>query len=184
MMMMGGYILRANRLQLMSGDTIPDTGTAGPVTLTAEVPSHPIFNGIALDGSNNMSFANYPISTPNGAAMRGISVVTQPPAAGGTTLATVGTAGDPAENGMLIGFWAGGSTVGVNKLAAPRMAFLSGTREPVTPNPIALAGVHDLTGAGNQLFLNAVRFMAAIPEPSSAVLFMVAVAGLGMLRKR
>jgi hypothetical protein len=184
MMLMSGYILRANRLQLMSGNNIPDTGTAGPVILTAEVPSHPIFDGVALDGSNNMNFASYPISTPNGAAMRGISVITDPPAAGGTVLATVGTPADPAENGMLIGFWGSGATVGANTLAAPRMVFLAGTREPSSPNPIALAGVHDLTAEGDQLFLNAVDFMVAIPEPATATMLLLAIAGLGMWRKR
>jgi hypothetical protein len=34
------------------------------------------------------------------------------------------------------------------------------------------------------MFLNAVNFMATIPEPSSAVLLMLAAAGLGLLRKR
>jgi hypothetical protein len=163
MMMMSGYILRNNRLQFMSGDTIPDTSTAGPVTLTAAVPSHPIFQGITLDGSNNMTFATYPISTPAAtpAPMRGISVVTNPPAGGGTVLATVGTPGDPVTtaNGMLIGHWPAGSILGANTLAGPRMAFLSGTREPASPNPIALAGIHDLTPQGDQLFLNSVCFM-------------------------
>jgi len=160
MILMSGYILRANRLQLMSGDNIPDTDASGPVTLTAEVPSHPIFQGITLDGSNDMTFATYPISTPNSAAMRGISVVTQPPAGGGTILATVNDAGHATDNAMLIGHWDAGSVIGSNTLAAPRMAFLSGTREPGEPdNQIEIAGVHDLTTEGDELFLNAVCFM-------------------------
>jgi hypothetical protein len=159
MILMSGYILRANRLQLMSGDTIPDTDGSGPVTLTAEVPSHPIFDGITLDGSNNMTFATYPISTPNGVGMRGISVVTQPPAGGGTVLATVDDAGHATDNAMLIAHWNAGALIGSNTLAAPRMAFLSGTREPGTPNDIQLAGEHDLTEEGDALFLNAVCFM-------------------------
>jgi hypothetical protein len=60
---------------------------------------------------------------------------------------------------MLIGHWPAGSSQGANTLAAPRMAFLSGTREPSSPNPIALAGIHDLTPQGDQLLLNSVCFM-------------------------
>ncbi|HEY3391548.1 MAG TPA: hypothetical protein VGK58_02490, partial [Lacipirellulaceae bacterium] len=159
MMMMSGYILRNNRLQFMSGDTIPDTSTAGPVTLTAALPSHPIFDGIALDASNNMTFATYPISTPNGTPMRGISVVTQPPAGGGTVLASVSADAASGANAMLIGHWPAGSTIGTTMLGSPRMAFLSGTREPSSPADIQLAGEHDLTTAGDQLFLNSVCFM-------------------------
>ncbi|HJQ79375.1 MAG TPA: hypothetical protein VJ828_05435 [Lacipirellulaceae bacterium] len=159
MMMMSGYILRNNRLQFMSGDTIPDTSTAGPVTLTAAVPSHPIFDGIALDASNNMTFATYPISTPNGVAMRGISAVTGATAGGGTVLATVSADAPAAANNMLIGHWPAGSTIGTTTLGSPRMAFLSGTREPSSPADIQLAGEHDLTTAGDQLFLNSVCFM-------------------------
>ena len=53
-------------------------------------------------------------------------------------------------------------------------------REPVTPNPISLAGVYDLTPAGNQLFLNAVRFMGAIPEPSTWLMMLAGFFGLGL----
>ena len=34
------------------------------------------------------------------------------------------------------------------------------------------------------MFLNAVNFMLRVPEPSTATLLMVAIAGLGLLRKR
>jgi hypothetical protein len=170
MIMMSGYIIRGgagggSRLQLMAGETIPDTGVGGPVTLTAAVPSHQIFQGITLDASNNMVFANYPITTPNGAAHRGISVVTGALEGSGTVLATVGTPGDPAANGMLIGHWPAGSMHGNHTLAAPRMAFLSGNREPATPADIPLAGQKDLTPAGDQLFLNAVCFMDTCGPP-------------------
>jgi hypothetical protein len=164
MMLMSGYILRGgggggSRLQLMAGETIPDASATQPTTLTATLPSHPIFQGITLDGSNNMTFATYPISTPNGAAMRGISAVTGATNGGGQILATVAAGSPSAAGNMLIGHWPTGSILGPNTLAAPRMAFLSGTREPATPADIPLAGVKDLTPAGDQLFLNSVCFM-------------------------
>jgi hypothetical protein len=164
MMIMSGYIIRQNRLQFMAGDTIPDAAVAGPVTLTAQVPSHPIFQGITLDGSNNMNFANYPVMTPSGLAMRGISVVTGNVNGGGTVLATLGGS-DASAGAMLIGHWQAGAALGANTLAAQRMVFLSGTREPTAPADIQLAGVHDLTSQGNQLFLNAVCFMATCGPP-------------------
>jgi hypothetical protein len=34
------------------------------------------------------------------------------------------------------------------------------------------------------MFLNAVQFMSRIPEPSTVTLVMVAVAALGLIRKR
>jgi hypothetical protein len=164
MMLMSGYVLRNNRLQFMTGDTIPDAPTGnpanGPVVLTAAVPSHPIFQGITLDGSNNMNFATYPISAPDGSQMQGISVITNPIAGGGTVLATVSASAASGAGGMLIGHWPTGAVVGGNALAAPRLAFMSGTREPVAPNnQIPIAGVKDLTAAGDQLFLNSVCFM-------------------------
>jgi hypothetical protein len=114
---------------------------------------------------NNMVFATYPINTPNGAAQRGISVVTGATAANGTVLATVGTAGDGAAGNMLIGHWQAGAPIGNWTLAAPRMVFLSGNREPATPADIPLAGQKDLTPAGDQLFLNAVCFMSVCGPP-------------------
>jgi hypothetical protein len=164
MMLMSGYVLRNNRLQFMTGDTIPDAPTTNPATgavvLTAAVPNHSIFEGITLDGSNNMNFAMYPISAPDGSAMQGISVVTDPIAGGGTVLARVSSSAASGANGMLIGHWPAGAVLGGNTLAAPRMAFMSGTREPIAPNnQIPIAGVKDLTAAGDQLFLNSVCFM-------------------------
>jgi hypothetical protein len=158
MILMSGYILRNNRLQFMAGDNIPDASVAGPVTLTATTPSHPIFQGVTLDGSNNMTFATYPISTPMNVAMRGISVVTGATQGNGTVLATLGGA-DANAGAMLIGHWPAGSAQGATALAAPRMAFLSGTREPAAPADIPLAGQKDLTPGGDKLFLNAVCFM-------------------------
>jgi hypothetical protein len=91
-------------------------------------------------------------------------VVTGNVAGGGSVLATLGGA-DASAGAMLIGHWQAGAVLGANTLAAPRMIFLSGTREPTTPADIQLAGVHDLTSQGNQLFLNAVCFMSTCGPP-------------------
>ena len=111
MIMMSGYILRDNRLQFYTASTIPDISNQGPVTLAATQPSHPIFQGITLDGSNNMQYATYPISTPSGLVQRGLSINTDPIAGGGTVLATSATAGG-GSGGTLIGYWQPGCAVG------------------------------------------------------------------------
>jgi hypothetical protein len=164
MMFMSAYVLRNNRLQFFTADDVPDISNQGPVTLTAAVPSHPIFQGVTLDGSNNMQYATYPVTTPSGLAQRGISVSNNPIVAGATVLATSGTAGS-GMNGTLIGHWPTGTQVGAYTLAGPRLSFLSGSRESDPPAQVPLAGIKDLTTAGDQLFLNAVCFMATCGPP-------------------
>jgi hypothetical protein len=187
---MGGYAIRNNRAGLYTGATIPDT--AGPVRLAVNNPSHPIFAGVALDGTNttvnpytelvNASSLN----PPNNVVQRGVSVVTNPIIAGGQVLATIGTMGDPAFGGAVIAKFAPGlsSASGTpNVLGGHRLIFLSGSRENDGLTAEG-SGIYDLTASGRQLFLNAVNFMAAIPEPSTVTLCMVAIAGLGLIRKR
>ncbi|MCI0747938.1 MAG: immunoglobulin domain-containing protein, partial [Verrucomicrobia subdivision 3 bacterium] len=164
---MGGYVLRNNRLGFTTGTGIPDTD--GPIKLTALVPSHPIFAGISLDGGNTM-VNNYALSGTNGSVtftnlpQRGISVNTNPVAGGGMVLATV-AAGDPnVAGGMIVAEWQAGATMGnspPDTLGGRRLVFLSGTRElAITAEG---AGIYDLTPDGAQLFLNAVNYMAPAP---------------------
>jgi hypothetical protein len=184
---MGGYAIRNNRAGLYIGATIPDT--AGPVQLTVNNPSHPIFAGIALDGTNTTvsPFADLVTApfAPN-TVQRGVSVVTNPIIAGGQVLATVGTAGDPTVGGAVIAkFPPGISTASAtpNVLGGHRLIFLSGSRENDGLTSEG-SGIYDLSASGQTMFLNAVNFMVAVPEPSTAMMLLVAVAGLGMLRKR
>jgi len=161
---MGGYVTRSSRLGYTTGTTIPDT--AGTIGLQALVPGHPVFGGIALDGSNVMldPFAN--IVDFLGTTQRGISVNMNPIAGGGTILATIATAGDPAFGGMIIGEWMPGAVMAngtADILAGHRLAFLSGSREASGLTSEG-AGIYDLNPAGAQMFLNAVSYMA-VPEP-------------------
>jgi hypothetical protein len=184
---MGGYAIRNNRAGLYTGATIPDTG--GPVRLTVNNPSHPIFAGVALDGANTTvnPFADLVTApfAPN-TVQRGISVVTNPIIPGGQVLATVGTAGDPAVGGAVIAKFPPGissASATPNVLGGHRLIFLSGSRENDGLTAEG-SGIYDLSASGRTMFLNAVNFMAAIPEPSTAMLCLVAALGLGMLRKR
>ncbi len=163
MIFMSAYVLRNNRLQFFTADNVPDISNQGAVTLTAAQPTHQIFQGVTLDGSNNMQFATYPVSTPSGLAQRGISVSTDP-IRGGTVLATSGTAGS-GSGGTLIGYWPTGTQLGTFTLAAPRMSFLSGSRESDPPAQVPIAGIKDLTPAGEILFRNAVCFLATCGPP-------------------
>jgi hypothetical protein len=70
--------------------------------------------------------------------------------------------------------------------------FLTGSREaadqmfPGQPSATnsETAGIFDLSADGSRMFLNAVAFMAAIPEPSSMTMLLLAIAGLALTRKR
>ncbi len=168
-MIMGGYVLRNSRLGFTTGGTIPDT--AGTIRLKVNNPAHPIFAGVALDAENLMVNPYANLVTWNNTLQRGISVNTDPIASGGTILATVGTAGDPAFGGMIIGEWPAG-TVTANArgdvLGGRRLVFLSGSREASGLTSHG-AGIYDLTEDGATLFLNAVQYMIS-PPPAAPTL--------------
>jgi hypothetical protein len=165
---MGGYLLRDSRLGFTAGGTMPDT--SGTVRLTVNDPVHPIFEGIALDTGNIMLNDYAGPVTFNEIPQRGISVNANEVAGGGTVLATIGTEGDNAFGGMVIGEWPAGAIMGnvtTNMLGGPRLVFLSGSREHGanpelgTPGLTAHgAGIYDLTTDGAQLLANAIHYMA------------------------
>jgi hypothetical protein len=169
-MILGGYILRKSRLGYTAGETIPDT--AGTVTLAVRDPSHPIFEGIALDAAKVMvnPYAN-PVSF-NGTPQRGISVNTDAVAGGGTILATIGTAGDPAAGGMVIGEWPAAARMGnggADTLGGPRLVFLTGSREASGLTSQG-SGIFDLTEDGATLFLNAVNYLSGFVDATPPAL--------------
>jgi hypothetical protein len=178
MIVMSAFVARGARLGLTRNvnDDTPDA-PATPVKLEAVVPSHPIFAGVSLDGSNVM-VNNYNLDVtaiPQFATVnqRSFNTVMHPMNGGGQILARIATAG-ATQNGLVIGVTPAGSVVqnvnadGDDVLAAARMVFYSGTREHAavtTPTAIPtsthLSGVLDLDVDGRKLFLNAVNYMAA-----------------------
>lgn len=165
-MIMGGYVIRANRLGFSSGNTIPDT--EGPVKLNVLDPDHPIFEGVSLDASG-VTVNNFADSqTFNGTLQRGISVVTDEAAAGGTVLATVAAPGHATDAGMIIGEWKAGATMANaagDTLAGDRLIFLSGSRENDGLTSEG-AGIFDLSEDGEKMFLNAVAYMTDTEPPA------------------
>jgi len=166
---MGGYVNRANRLGFNTGNNIPDANSTTEY-LKVLVPAHPIFAGIALDGNNLMvnpysQRMTYTNSFDGVETLQsGISVVTNAIQTGGTVLAVIGTAGDAALDGMMIGeFPAGATTARGDVLSAKRLVFLSGSRESgITSEG---SGIFDLLTDGATMFLNAVNYM--IPPPTA-----------------
>ena len=163
-----GYVLRTSRLGLTTGTSMIDT--VGPVSLNVNDPSHPIFEGIDLNGANTMVNPYADVVNFAGAVQRGISVNADLPAGNGTVLATIATADDPAVDGMVIGEWQAGAFLengGQDTLAGNRLVFLTGSREVggVTGNT---AGIFDLSADGTQMFMNAVNYMAGT-EPGPVV---------------
>lgn len=187
MIVMSGYSLRSNRMGFTSGETMVDTflplnDVTDTIRLTAANPSHPIFAGISLDGSNVMTNPFSAEASFGANVQNGISVNTNALAAGGTLIASVGTPGDPANGGTIIAEWLAGVTMGnaaTDTLAGHRLVFLSGTRERNLTGEGA--GIFDLTADGSLMFLNAVDYMA-VPEPSHLVLAFSG--GLVLLRRR
>jgi hypothetical protein len=168
-MILGAYINRGGaanqRLGFMTGDAIPDVNS-NPLRLSVAQPSHPIFAGVALDGTGLMVNPYATIVTHTNDPQRGISVITSPPTPGGTVLARVGTAGDAAFNGMVIGEWQAGAVMstslpdGTNDvLGGHRLVFLTGSREAAAGSTAEAAGIFDLTAEGARMFLNAVNYM-------------------------
>ena len=190
---LGGYIIRGGasgnvRLGYMAGDVIPDT-SSDPVRLTVNDPAHPIFSGIALDAGNTMVNPYAVGVTYNGIAQRGISVVTGATAGGGTTLATVGTAGDAAFGGLIVGEWQAGATMNTTPnggpadiLAGHRLVFLTGSRENAGLTSEG-AGIYNLSPDGAQMFLNAVSYMA-VPEPSTWTMIGLGIGAFVLLQRR
>ncbi|MDI6451785.1 LamG domain-containing protein, partial [Anaerobaca lacustris] len=168
MMILGGYVIRQNRMGFATGNTIPDT--IGDIMLTAIDPEHPVFAGIALtDGIMDNPFAGV-VTYADGTLARGISIVTDLMDDEATILGTVSAAsGDVPAGAVVIAEWPAGATLthaggaGTDVLAGPRLVFLTGARE-ASGISSETAGMFDLYEDGAQMFLNAVAYMLIEPE--------------------
>ncbi|WP_146568576.1 hypothetical protein [Posidoniimonas corsicana] len=180
LMAMSGWTLRTSRLNYTTGTTMVDI--AGPTSLEAVDPSHPIFDGFFLSGANETGAILDLVG-----AERGTSINTEPIVASGNLIARVsGDDGDGATlpGGPVIAEWPTGATLGNGDITGgPRMLFIAGTREADGVSS-ETAGLLDLTADGQTLFLSAVDYMTTVPEPSSALLVLCSLVGAGFARTR
>ena len=153
LILLNQYLSRSNRWKWFNGGS---TGGSASPTLEAADPAHPIFDGVALDPSNQVAFAtsNTPVGNTTGVG-------------NGTLLAR-----DPGNNRPRIVLWNTGTEFygGSGQVAGgPRMFFGAGVNGN---NPKSAL---NLTPEGEQIFLNAVDFLTAGPPPPAPTTYSEAV---------
>lgn len=187
------YLTRSTHLGWFTGATLRDQ-VNNPLTfsdLSDPVTSY-IVGSTAITGATMNNSYTQAVLYPNGQVdIRGTSLITDPPAAGAQTIATVDVNGTPAH--VIVAFPEGTSTSN-GVLAGYRMQFLAGNRESATAgdapvsNVIGSAGFYNLTADGEELFLRAIEValnngrVPVVPEPASAVLILAT--GSLLLRRR
>jgi opacity protein-like surface antigen len=169
MIVTSGFITRGGtgtnpRLGYTTGQTVTDI--TGPTKLLAVNRTHPIFSGIALD-ANNQTGPVLDVVSFNATPQRGASINNNTLVTGGSVIASITT--DNPTTGVRGGpviseFPQGTASSGGTTFGSLRLVFMTGSREPDTIN-LESAGMMDLTPLGQQLFLNAVSYMAAASIP-------------------
>lgn len=161
-LILGGYILRANRLGFTTGDTMVDIADA--VRLGTTQPSHVIFTGVPLDANGVMVNTYSSRVTYNGGLQAGTSINTSEVTAGADVIATIATDTDPAVGGMVIAEYPAGTVMSnatADTLAAKRLVVLTGSREAGITSEAS--GIWDLSTDGARIFLNAVHYLTGQP---------------------
>jgi hypothetical protein len=157
MLVLGGYVIRNNRMGFTDGSSMVDT--VGNIQLKAEDASHPLYNGVDLTDGITGDFAG--IVTWNDQVQRGVSINTNNAGEAGRVIATVATADDPTAGGIVaVEFDAGAATTTGGNFAGKRLTLLTGSREAdgVTSET---AGIWDLTDVGRMIYLNAVNYLTS-----------------------
>ncbi|MHC4439555.1 MAG: sugar-binding protein, partial [Planctomycetota bacterium] len=171
MINLNGYTLRSSRLGFTDGTDMPDT--TGDIRLAVTDPTHPIFAGIALtDGVMDNLYAEgaVPLPTDGVTLSRGISINNNNIDDEGMVLATVAevSADTGPVGGMVIAEFPVGATMENSSgspddvLGGPRLVFLTGSREPDGVTGGQAAALYDLYPDGEQMFLNAVKYMIPV----------------------
>ncbi len=147
LMLMSGYLSRANRWGWFDADGLEDVT---PASITANAADHPIFEGLTLtDGTTGPWHV---------AVDRGTSAPTTDITVGnGGTLLASGDGGN-----IIAAEWPEGTVA-----AGKRILFLAGSRE-ADGNGIETAGQFDLTADGVTAFVNAARYLAGVQDAFSA----------------
>jgi len=180
MIIMHGYTVQNCCMGYTTGGTMGQNmvDTTGDITLTVSDPTHPIFAGIPLTaGTMTNPYAGLAVYPTDGTTVTGgISIDNDPLNGGGTVLATVSAAGNGPVGGTVIAEWPAGATLthaggagtggpGTDTLGGHRLVFLTGARQ-ASGKSVHTAGLYDLSADGEQMLLNAVKYMIPVkPEP-------------------
>jgi hypothetical protein len=161
MIITSGYATRSSRLGLTTGTTIPDI--TGATRFLANVPAHPVFQGISLNGSNETGEILNLVTSPFAGPARGTSINNNPIVTGGTLIASITLDSGVAPGGPVIAEFPAGtasSFAGGGNFASKRLLFSTGSREAASGSNSDAAGILDLSADGRTMFLNAVCYMA------------------------
>jgi len=167
LILMNQYIARKNRWKWVNNNNTPGTAK----DLHAEDTGHEIFDGVALDGFDNVDILDESVGVGQ---LPRVNI-------GGTNNGTVLATPEGTTGQALIVLWDTGTKfygTGGQTAGGPRMFFGAGNN---SNNP---KGGYNLTAEGEELFLNTVSFMA-IPEPLTMLAVGLSLTGLGAyVRKR
>jgi uncharacterized repeat protein (TIGR01451 family) len=168
--MMSSYLVRRDNLGWFSTTTVPDISAT---RLTVNNPANPkvayIFQDVGLTNNVMTNAFDVPID-------RNLSVINANPVAGGVLIGTA----TPGGQAVIAEFPAGTLVRTNDPLAAYRMLFCGGSREP--SGAVQNAGKDNLTADGKAIFLRAVEIAVAggnvpIPPPTPTNLTGVALSG-------
>jgi len=168
LMLMTPFLTRSNRWKWL--DTTDAFTQLEPQNLEAVDSSHPIFDGVTVADVIDAD----KITLTAGQVTNGVTT-----AGNGEILAV-------SEDTDLVwaAFWGAGVEFydGAGQTAGgPRLYFSFGNAEPAGSS---LWGGNNSTPTGETLFVNAVEFLAAIPEPSTVTLLVVGFFGLSFAGHR
>ena len=179
------YLSRSTRLGWFSGGPTQPDQVLNPLTFSAGAV------GNYLKGSYTGNSITEAITYPDASVdIRGTSLITDAPVAGGVVLAT--TLAGAATANMIVSFPAGtvltGAAATGQILGGYRLQFIAGNRESATApnNTVSFAGYENLTPEGEQMFLRAVTLAlnkGVIPEAGTSSLALLA-GGMLLGRRR
>lgn len=181
------YFSRSSRLGWFSGGPNQPDQISNPLTFSSGAVAD------YLKGTSSGASITEAVTFPGGAVdIRGTSLITDVPVTGATIIASTmaGATSAPYIVSLPAGTALSGTSAG-QSLSGYRLQFLAGNRESATApdNTIGSAGYENLTAEGEQMFLRAVNLalnngVVPVPEPGTASLGLLAIAGLLRRRRR
>lgn len=189
------YAVRNTQLGWNAAGTIVDQISN---TVTFANPSSPasayLIGSVPMNGGTTINSLTEAITFYNTSAdIRGTSISTDAPVAGGTIIASTVVGAGPATAGFIVSWPAGTVPSGSNPgqtFGDYRLEFFAGNRESATApvNTVPHAGYENLTADGEAMFLRAVNLAvnrgSVVPEPGSTAALAFAAGALALRRRR